>query len=103
VVPLDYGVHGHDVVIRVGEGLFKRLEHQLVAFQVDGVTDPTITEGAEPKHLWSVLLQGLAIEGDGGVSKRDEPQPQVPLPGRRVVRIRADVITGRRFPVARES
>ena len=38
LLPLDYAVHGPDVVVRIGEGLFHQLESKLVAFQVDGVT-----------------------------------------------------------------
>ena len=38
VLPVDYAVHGPDVVLRIGEGLFHQVDARLVAFQVDGVT-----------------------------------------------------------------
>ena len=38
VLPVDYAVHGPDVVLRIGEGLFHEVHTRLVAFQVDGVT-----------------------------------------------------------------
>ena len=97
VLPINYAVHGPDVVVRIGEGLFQQVEAQLVAFQVDGVTTGGL-EGDQSKQTWSVLVQGLAIEDRANVPMRHVPQPEVVHPGERVVRIRADVVTGRRFP-----
>jgi len=94
LLPLDYAVHGPDVVVRIGEGLFHQLESKLVAFQVDGVTP---VADAEPGEVWSVLVQGLATEDAGLASMGRLPQPQVVNPGGRLVRIRTDVLTGRRF------
>ncbi|MGO8826502.1 MAG: pyridoxamine 5'-phosphate oxidase family protein [Acidimicrobiales bacterium] len=100
VLPVDYSVHGPDVVIRIGEGLFHQVEARLVAFQVDGVTHLGGVEGSQPEQTWSVLVQGLAIEDAENVPTRHVPHPEVVDPGQRVVRIRADVVSGRRFPTA---
>lgn len=95
VLPVDYAVYGPDVVLRIGEGLFHQVDARLVAFQVDGV----IQMGAQSK-TWSVLVQGLALEDGEKVSTTHVPHPEVVEPGARIVRIRADVVTGRRFPTA---
>jgi hypothetical protein len=89
VLPLDYVVHGPDVVVRMGEGLFARVAQAgLVAFQVDGE--------AGGNH-WSVLVRGLAqVEDDDGAGGA-LPVPRIASPGHRLVRIRTDVVTGRRF------
>ena len=99
VLPVDYAVHGPDVVLRIGEGLFHQVHARLVAFQVDGVTSLGDVEGDESK-TWSVLIQGPAIEDIQNVLTSHLPHPQIPDPGTRVVRIRADVVSGRRFATA---
>ncbi len=99
VLPVNYAVHGPDVVVRIGEGLFHRVDTQLVAFQVDGKTQGGI-EGDQRPQIWSVLVQGLALEDGDNVPTGHIPQPEVVDLGLRVVRIRADVVTGRRFPAA---
>ncbi len=98
VLPVDYAMHGPDVVVRIGEGLFHQVDSRLVAFQVDGVTEMGDVECDQSKQTWSVLVQGLAIEDSENVPTSHVPQPEVVDPGERVVRIRADVVTGRRFP-----
>ncbi len=97
VLPLDYAVYGPDVVVRIGEGLFHQVESKLVAFQVDGVTPVSTAKTDEPDKIWSVLVQGLATEDAELASMSRLPQPQVLSPGDRLVRIRIDVLTGRRF------
>src|SRR5664280_2648909 len=91
VLPVNYAADGSDVVIRIGEGLFERVEGaRLIALQVDGV---------DAGRAWSVLVRGLAIEDDGehgGHLPEHFPQPAVTEPGHRIVRIRTDVVTGRR-------
>ena len=99
VLPIDYAVHGPDVVLRIGEGLFHQVDARLVAFQVDGLTKRGGVAGDQPK-TWSVLVRGLAIEDGRNVPTIHVPQPEIVEPGARVVRIRADVVTGRRFPTA---
>lgn len=89
VLPLDYAVSGPDVLIRVGEGLFSHISGQLVAFEVEG-------EGDDGRP-WSVLVRGPAgAERDPG-AWADLPAPRVAQPGHHVVRIRAQVVTGRRL------
>jgi hypothetical protein len=97
VLPVNYAVHGPDVILRIGEGLFQQVDARLVAFQVDGVTKSSV-EGDQSNQTWSVLVQGLAIEDRANVPTRHVPQPEVVDPGERVVRIRCDVVSGRRFP-----
>jgi hypothetical protein len=84
VLPVDYEVDGPWVVVRVGDRLFGRLVGQLVAFEVDG---------QDETGSWSVLVKGLAKAGEGA---RRVPSPRVRRPGDRLVRIRPDVLTGRR-------
>ena len=96
VLPINYAVHGPDVVLRIGEGLFHQVDARLVAFQVDGVS----RMGDQSERIWSVLVQGLAIEDPENVPTSHVPHPEVVDPGERVVRIRADVVTGRRFPAS---
>ena len=85
--------------LRIGEGLFQQVDCRLVAFQVDGTT-PGGVEGDQRPQIWSVLVQGLALEDGENVRLVTCPHPEVVDPGRRVVRIRADVVTGRRFAAA---
>lgn len=97
VLPLDYSMNESDIIIQIGEGLFSGVVDRLVAFQVDGRLGHQGLQGVEDVCDWSVLAQGLAIEvssesvGDGG------PRPRVAEPGHRMVRIRTDVLTGRRL------
>lgn len=94
VLPVNYVVSGPDVVVRIGEGMFKDVSGgDLISFQVDGV---------EGDRLWSVLVRGLAIAEEASSMGTDLPVPEVALPGHRIVRIRADVVTGRRFEPATE-
>jgi Pyridoxamine 5'-phosphate oxidase len=88
VLPVDYAVEGPDALIRVGEGLFGNIVGKLVAFEV---------ECPDEDRPWSVLVRGLAIEEsrEGMVARL--PAPRVSEPGSRLVRIRSDVVTGRRL------
>jgi hypothetical protein len=89
VLPVNYLVHGPDVVLRIGEGAFGHLaERPLASFQVDGLTG---------ERIWSVLVRGLAIGEDPEEIAGDLPRPWVAEWGHRAVRLRTDVITGRRF------
>jgi len=98
VQPADYAVHGHDVVICVGDALCARLEGHLVAFQVDGVAGTGIADrDSDTSRRWSVLVRGLAVEEDSASFGSNVPTPQVAEPGQRVMRIRADMVTGRRL------
>ncbi len=90
IVPVDYAVHGPDLVVRIGEGLSERVrDHPLVAVEVEGLGPPS---------AWSVLVRGEAIEvTESWLGEESGALPRVPLPGHRIVRIRADVVTGRRL------
>ncbi|MDA8279375.1 MAG: pyridoxamine 5'-phosphate oxidase family protein [Actinomycetota bacterium] len=92
VLPVDYGMDGPDIVVQIGEGLFHSIaEHGLVAFLVDGV---------ENGRVWSVLVRGYSSLMDHLELGADSPHPRVLAPGNRLVKIRSDVVTGRRFTPA---
>lgn len=99
VLPVDYAMDGVDVVMQVGEGLFGHVVGQLVSFQVDGTTTSRFV-GTDPERPWSVLVQGLATEQDVPSVHGHVPVTRVAHPGRRLVRIRSEVITGRRITPA---
>jgi hypothetical protein len=88
ILPVDYAVSQPDALIRVGEGLFRQLIGKLVAFEVEAPDD-------DPP--WSIVVRGLATEATDGEFGSRLPTPRVSEPGRRLVRIRTDVITGRRL------
>lgn len=96
VLPVNYAMHDLDIVILVGEGLFQRIDEQLVAFQVDGITRAG-SLGLHEVTPWSVLVQGLAMEEPVLAVGRQDPVVEVAEPGHRVIRIRTDVVTGRRL------
>jgi hypothetical protein len=90
VLPVDYRVDGLDPVILIGNGLFAEVSAAgLVALEVDGI------EEGQP---WSVLVRGEAAEEDDEWVGRHPMSPRVAEPGHHAVRIRADVVTGRRLP-----
>lgn len=91
VLPVDYSANGPDPVIRVGEGLYEHIVGKLVAFQVDGTDDG---------RAWSVLVKGPAVPEEAEDVAPRLPAPRVAEPGHRLVRIRADVTTGRRLAKA---
>ena len=97
VLPLDFGVHGSDVVLQVGEGLFDRMRGHLVAFQVDNSTTGPAWSDVDDEGRWSVLVRGPAGEVDPDSVARGLPEPRVAEPGHRIVEVRADVVTGRRI------
>jgi hypothetical protein len=80
------------VVVRTGDGYVSGLAvGQLVAFEVDHLD-------REKGEAWSVLVRGLAGELPlRALDDRDIPRPLVPEPGSRLVAIRTDIVTGRRF------
>ena len=59
VLPVDFAVHGPDVLVRVGENLFGRMLGGLVAFEVDG-TESDLGQGINGgARAWSVLVLSL--------------------------------------------
>jgi nitroimidazol reductase NimA-like FMN-containing flavoprotein (pyridoxamine 5'-phosphate oxidase superfamily) len=97
IVPVNFGIRDHHIVIRVGPGFFSRAaKGQLVAFEVDHVD---VQEGV----AWSVLARGLAtlIESPTEEEVDIVARPLVPEPGHMILTIRPDVLTGRRFGLHR--
>ncbi|MGO8869836.1 MAG: pyridoxamine 5'-phosphate oxidase family protein [Acidimicrobiales bacterium] len=97
VVPVNFGVRDNQVYVRVGEGFFAHAAAgQLVAFEIDHVNP---SEG----EAWSVLVRGLArlIDAPDDEDLALVARPLVPKPGDRLLEIRPDVLTGRRFELHR--
>ncbi len=97
VRPANFTYHDRYLAVRLGPGAIgSAAAGALVAFEVDEVD-------RENGVAWSVLVRGLATvltpetERDTGI--KVVPAPLVPEPGEMVLAIRADVVTGRRFPV----
>lgn len=99
VLPVDYAVDDMDIVLQIGEGLFEHVVGRLVAFEVDG-TDGQSLFATDHERPWSVLIRGLATEDHGTSKGGRRPTPRVIEPGDRVVRIRCDVVTGRRLTLS---
>lgn len=94
VLPVDYTVDGSDVVLRIGDHAFSEAYHELVAFQVDNAGGH---EGAGGEGRWSVLVRGLLTDPVPHETAIALPQPRVAEPGQHLVRMRGDVVTGRRL------
>ena len=80
--------------MRLGPGLtVDAAEEGLIAFEVDQVDRDTAT-------AWNVLVRGLATplpESEPPDEAHLDPAPLVPEPGEKLLAIRIDVVTGRRF------
>jgi len=94
VHPVNFAYRDHEVLVRLGPGLtVDTAEGRLIAFEVDQVDRDTAT-------AWSVLVRGLATllpESAPPDEARQDPTPLVPEPGKKLLAIRTDVVTGRRF------
>jgi hypothetical protein len=93
VVPVNFAVHDHQVLVRVGVGtLASSAIGHLVAFETDEV-DPV------SEQAWSVLVRGLATSTELTDIPNPSrlPLPLVRTPGNTILVIRPDVISGRRF------
>jgi nitroimidazol reductase NimA-like FMN-containing flavoprotein (pyridoxamine 5'-phosphate oxidase superfamily) len=94
VHPVNFAYRDRRVFVLLGPGLaVDAAEGGLVAFEVDQVDRDTAT-------AWSVLVRGLATllpESEPPAEARLDPTPLVPEPGKKLLAIRADVVTGRRF------
>jgi nitroimidazol reductase NimA-like FMN-containing flavoprotein (pyridoxamine 5'-phosphate oxidase superfamily) len=94
VHPVNFVYRDHQVLVRLGPELtVDAAEGGLVAFEVDQVDRDTAA-------AWSVLLRGLATllpESEPPDEARLDPTPLVPEPGKKLLAIRTDVVTGRRF------
>lgn len=96
IQPVNFTYHDRRIVICLGSGhLLDIVSGALVGFEVDDVD-----RGAH--KAWSVLVRGLATpleEFERRVIAEVAPKPLVPSPGDRILVIRLDVVTGRRFPL----
>lgn len=96
VRPVNFAVHGPDVVFRVrGHSRFAgALDGNVVAFEADRI-DPVRHTG------WSVVVTGLAeLLRSGPEHERlleIAPVPWAPGDHNRVVRVRVELVTGRRI------
>jgi hypothetical protein len=97
VLPVNYTMSGPDIVVVVGEGLFQNINNRLVAFEVDGVDRHGEVFGTPDETAWSVLARGLASEELRPAPGLPLPIPEVAEPGHRRVRIRTDLLTGRKL------
>ena len=94
ILPVNYSIADGGILFRTGEGskLGAALRHTVVAFEVDH-TDPDQDEG------WSVLVVGVAEPVDVAVeaaAARAAPRPWAGGHDQHLVRIRPEVISGRR-------
>jgi nitroimidazol reductase NimA-like FMN-containing flavoprotein (pyridoxamine 5'-phosphate oxidase superfamily) len=99
VVPVNFAVQDHQILIRVGSGRLADLAiGHLVAFEIDEC-DPS------SGYAWSVLLRGLASTVIATAMKDSSqlPHPLVHSPGDTVLTVRPDVVSGRRFSLQAES
>ena len=97
VIPVNFTLHDGQVRVRVGTGFVSQAAAgHLVAFEVDHVDSVTGT-------AWSVLVRGLAtlIESPTETELIAAAHPFVPEPGDRVLVVRPDILTGRRFAMPR--
>jgi len=97
VLPLDYRADGSDLVFQIGEHLFDRVNEQVIGFQVDSSSLEESGDGTGTEGRWSVLVRGLASELTDPPANLEPPHPQVAEPGHRLVRLRGDIVTGRRL------
>lgn len=92
IFPVNYRMVDGDIVFRTGEGTKHRaaLRGSVVGFEVDRI-DPVTATG------WSVLVVGLAREVEpAGAPGYDDVIPWAGGERAHVVRIRPEVISGRR-------
>jgi hypothetical protein len=92
VIPVNFAVHDHQVLIRIGHGTLADLAiGQLVAFETDEVDQVS-------RQAWSVLVRGLATTTEpGDIDPSHLPHPLLLAPGSTMLVIRPDVVSGRRF------
>ena len=94
LLPVNFTYRDRRVLVRLGEGsMAQAATGNLVAFEIDHLD-------RRAGHAWSVVVRGLALELEGPERLGDAhiaPVPLVPAPGDRVLAVRLDVVTGRRF------
>ena len=92
IFPVNYRFVGGDIYFRTGEGTKLRaaVDNAVVAFEVDNV-DPTDRTG------WSVQVIGIAERVSDDDLCGDTIEPWAPGSRQHLVRIRAEILTGRRI------
>lgn len=94
VVPVNYALEGHDIVIRTGPGpkLQAAEREDLVAFEVDHIDE-------DGQRGWSVVVHGRAVALSHAEQKNlsTDALPWAHGPRSHVIRIRASRVTGRRL------
>ena len=92
IFPVNYVTVDGDIVFRTGEGTKLRaaLEHAVVAFEVDHA-DTVYHDG------WSVQVIGMAEEIDATWAKNLPVTPWAPGRRQHVIRIRPELLSGRRI------
>ena len=100
LVPVDFAVSGTDVILQLGEGLFAHLVDRPATFEVD---NGEVCEGGPEAGdgRWSVVARGYVSEVTGLGASVLPPEVRVASPGRRLVRVRCDSLTGRRLAADR--
>jgi nitroimidazol reductase NimA-like FMN-containing flavoprotein (pyridoxamine 5'-phosphate oxidase superfamily) len=94
--PVNFALWDGDVVFRTGTGskLVAAVDKAIVAFEVDEIDRVT-------KSGWSVLVTGPAMAVDQtpdmAIADRLAPQPWLPRYRGHVVRIRSELVSGRRL------
>lgn len=95
VVPVNFVLDGMDIVIRtsIRSGLISNAPGHVVAFEVDSI-NPSDKVG------WSVVVTGRAqlVDDPADIERLDvlDLQSWLPAPTDRYLRMRADVVSGRR-------
>jgi nitroimidazol reductase NimA-like FMN-containing flavoprotein (pyridoxamine 5'-phosphate oxidase superfamily) len=97
IFPVNFAVDHGTIVFRTGSGtLFQSADGAFVAFEVDGYD-------AARAVAWSVVVRGVAHEvyqlDDALAALRLPLYPWHEGPKPRIMRIHAEVVTGRRFVV----
>ncbi|MHB1503072.1 MAG: pyridoxamine 5'-phosphate oxidase family protein [Acidimicrobiales bacterium] len=95
ILPVNFAQVEGELVVRSGEGLkSSATDGALVAFEVDSADHVE-------QVAWSVLVRGLGTVWHPDQMAPEDlgrlPHPLVPRAGDRLLHIRADLVTGRRF------
>lgn len=104
IFPVSFAVEHSSIVLRTGDGtkVDAITANPKVAFEIDGI-DAEAAAGAANATAWSVVLRGEAKEITRPEELRDTVDLEVfPLQSgakNHFIRIVAEAVTGRRFPV----